>query len=537
MTEPNIVNVSAIKSFFLSWDVFLGKNVLLTNADNSNQIFKVTDIKLSNFDAETAGMVTVVLNRNEAEYAIIKNVMVQPNATISVVTAETEIILEEGDRIVVYSEEENQSLSTSISYLVVSETTADHNRSIFSLVTPPTIGTDELLTLDFISRNIPNGNISYEITGVNTEDIDNFPLSGTFNVVDGLAQIQFEVKESAENKTIVFSIPSLSASVSIEVSGTLYDFTAFTFTNGGTLGRLGPTKQSLLSVYNTVVNPWLLEDNFYDLPQFNGYQLWTVPKNGNYNFVVNGASRGSAQSKGAAARITATVPLAVGQKIWIVCGQQGLTNSEIGDGASWVVLSNNGQIEGSTPLIVAGGAGDYSFYSSESSFQTGQSFSNAQTTDNLDASVLGVSISPSNPITGNGGTVFQQSTASGFVTGGGGFNTNGEFFSGGNTQGSGLSFFNGLYGGLHQNNTFNTTTTAGGGFGGGGARSGGFGTGGGGGYTGGAASGGNSPSLRRSTGGSSYVTQSALNVVRELASSSAPSATAQQGFVQITFID
>lgn len=317
--------------------------------------------------------------------------------------------------------------------------------------------------------------------------------------------------------------------------GFLYNFTSFTFTNANTTGRLGVTKQSLISSYNTTDNPWLNDNDFYDMPEFRGYQLWTVPINGTYRFIVTGASRGSSSSEGAAAKITADVVLQAGQKLWIVCGQQATGNNEVGSGGSWVVLSNNGQIAGSTPLLVAGGAGDYSFYGSEGAFQTGQQFSNAQTTNNLDASVLNVS-GVTSPTTGNGGTIFRNTTTTGFVTGGGGFNTDGEFFTGGNTQGQGLSFFNGLFGGLYQNNTFDTTTINGGGFGGGGARSGGFGTGGGGGYTGGASAGGNNPNLRRSTGGSSFVTETATNVTRELASASAPSASAQQGSVQVEFL-
>lgn len=316
----------------------------------------------------------------------------------------------------------------------------------------------------------------------------------------------------------------------------LYAFTSFTFTNAQVTGRLGATKTQLLNSYNTVGNPWLLDTNLYDVVGFPGYQLWTVPATGVYRFDLFGASRGSANTKGASARITADVNLIAGQKLWIICGQQGLNNAEVGDGGTWVVLSNNGTLAGSTPLLVAGGAGDYSFYSSEANYQTGQGFSNAQTTDSLDASVLNVA-GVSSPTTGNGGTVFVPAGQTpGFVSGGGGFNTNGNIISGGSTQGMGLSFFNGLYGGMYQFSTFDTTTTAGGGFGGGGARNGGFGTGGGGGYTGGAAAGSTSPALRRSTGGSSFVINTATNITRQLASAGAPNATVQQGRVEVTLL-
>lgn len=317
----------------------------------------------------------------------------------------------------------------------------------------------------------------------------------------------------------------------------LYEFEFFVFTNASTSGRIGPTKNALINSYDTEENPWLLEEEFYDMPSFQGYQLWTVPQNGNYEFTVVGASRGASASKGASSTVSGTISLQKNQKLWIVCGQQGLSNSEVGDGASWVVLSNNGEISESIPLFIAGGAGDYSFYGSEGANQNGQGFSNAQTTDSLDVSPLGATGMPA-PTEGFGGTAFVPSGQNaGFVSGGGGFFSDGEWVSGSSTEGKGLSFFNGLVGGMYQSSSFNLTTTTGAGFGGGGARNGGFGTGGGGGYTGGSSVGtSNSPNFRRSTGGSSYVSPLAQNVTRVLSSAGAPNAAPRQGIVQVALV-
>jgi hypothetical protein len=316
------------------------------------------------------------------------------------------------------------------------------------------------------------------------------------------------------------------------VESNLYVFSSHTFTNAGVTGRIGPTLTQCRTAYNSV--SWTQNNSFFNMSStFSGYQLWTVPSTGNYRFIVTGATRGSASTKGASAKITATLSLTSGQKLWLICGQHG-TNTEVGEGGSWVVLSNNGEISGSTPLIVAGGGGDYSFYGSESSYQTGQSFSDAQTTDNLNANVLISGIA--NPTTGGGGTAVVPSGSPGFGSGGGGFNGNGNLVSGGTGSNPfGRGFFNGLYGGMYETTVaFDTTTTIGAGFGGAGARNGGYGTGGGGGYTGGAFAGNNSPGLRRSTGGSSYVINTATNVTRQLASAGAPNATAQQGTIEVT---
>jgi len=442
MTEPNIVNVSAIKSFFLSWDILLGKNVLLANADNSNQIFKVTDIKLSNFNVATPAMITVVLGRNNIEYAIIKNVIIQPNATISVVTSETEIILEEGDSVIVYSEEENQSLSASISYLVISETTADHNRAIFSLSAQPSIGTNELLTVNFISRNITDGNISYEISGVTTEDIDNFPLSGTFNVVNGAAQIQFEVKESGADKIIVFSVPSLSASVSIEVSGSLYAFTAATFTSGSQEGSVGPTlSQAKNGLSGPEVNTWKENTEFFNTS--NGIQLWTVPADGNYRIEAWGAGADVRQG-GNGARMRGDFQLQAGEIIRILVGQHPSPfNTSHGGGAGGTFVVKAPYNTNESILVIAGGGGG------GHSNGVQPNSHGRTTTDGGSATNGGVG-----GVNGNAGTSGEGVAGSGFFTGAtGGQGTAGNSFIGGGVGSVNGSNQAGFGGGGSQGNT------------------------------------------------------------------------------------
>lgn len=312
----------------------------------------------------------------------------------------------------------------------------------------------------------------------------------------------------------------------------LYAFTTFTFTNGSTVGRIGVTKATLLTSYNTTTYPWLNNTAYFDMHgTYTGYQLWTVPQTGVYTIQATGASGGNGATKGAPARVSGNISLTSGQKLWICCGQRA-GSTEAGDGGTWVCLSNNGNLAGSTALFVAGGAGDYSYYTNEPGYQTGQSFSNAQTTDGIDVTVLNAStLNPTTPTTGNGGTI-NDGSATANPSGGGGFNTDGNVYPAG-YQGFGRSFFNGLYGGMYQATVFDTTTTTGGGFGGAGSRNAGYGTGGGGGYTGGCATG-SSSGLRRSTGGSSYIIPSATSQSRVLVGASAPSATLTEGSVIIT---
>lgn len=399
----------------------------------------------------------------------------------------------------------------------------------------------------------------YSILGVsgtvNGSDFSDGSLTGSFTASSETAGsftktcVPGDGAEVGESFVIEIRIgsssgPILATSSAItpvdNAESSLYGFTSFTFTNANLSGRIGPTLAQCLASYNTATYTWLSNSAYFTVDASNpGYQLWTVPVSGTYRFVVTGASRGSGFFKGSSSVVTADLYLAGGQKLWIICGQHS-TYTESGDGGSFVVSSNNGTIVGSTALLVAGGAGDYSFYGSEGYTAVGYGFANAQTTEGIDVNVLaawaGSAYTPVTPTPGNGGTI---SPSTGNGSGGGGFFTDGSQYPTGNF-GQGQSFFNGLRGGMYQLTSYNTTTTAGAGFGGGGARNGGYGTGGGGGYTGGVfvgSAGALSPFpsySRRSTGGSSYAVAGATNVTKALASAGAPSATAVQGSVVVS---
>jgi hypothetical protein len=273
----------------------------------------------------------------------------------------------------------------------------------------------------------------------------------------------------------------------------LYPFTSFTFTSAGATGQFGPTISQCESTYSGQA----FLNGFFSMPSFQGYQLWTVPESSVYRISARGAST-ETSGGGRPAIVTGEVSLTVGAKLWICVGQTRDSIDYGQGGGSFVALSNNGNIAGSIPLIIAGGSGCSAFYSSEPNFQQGgRIFADAQLTQNISPSVLGAGFSlPPVPTTGEGGTVNSTSNP-GFGQGGAGWNGNGQSTPG--ATGSAvdvLSFFNGLAGGAGQGE---------GAFGGAGSRLGGFGTGGGGGYTGGCFSGDSSLALRRSTGGSCYV--------------------------------
>jgi len=278
-------------------------------------------------------------------------------------------------------------------------------------------------------------------------------------------------------------------------SNPLYSFTSFTFTSATATGINGPT----LAQCQTAYTGQAFLNGYFSMPSFQGYQLWTVPKSGTYRITAAGASSETAGG-GRPAIVRADIDLYITQKLWICVGQQraDATNAYGMGGGSFVAWAIDNVVPNSIPLIVAGGSGCSSYYSFETSYQTGRQFADAQLTTNIDPSVLNCApYIPATPVTGQGGTV-TTTAAPGYGQSGAGWNGDSVTTTGSTTLVSqAKSFFNGLVGGDAEQD---------GAFGAAGARAGPYGTGGGGGYTGGSFAGNTSPPLRRSTGGSCYVT-------------------------------
>ena len=266
--------------------------------------------------------------------------------------------------------------------------------------------------------------------------------------------------------------------------GTLYSLTSgtHTFTTAGTTGGTAPTIATLRSSYTTA-SAW--RDTYLNQGAFQGYQDWTVPSSGVYEFTVAGPSgRGSSSSptSGVGPIVKGRVSLIGGEIITIVVGQRGGvgndTNWPGSSGGTFVVRKN-----GNVPLLIAGGG-------RSSSHQQGTPAAPGITTAGGSGQYAGGT-------NGSGG-------ASGWAGGAGG----GFLSSGGNSQAGngGAGFQAGLVGG--------TPSGVGGqgGFGGGGGADQTIagGPGGSGGYSGGA--GGNNQGSAPGNYGGSYIISSATNV-------------------------
>jgi hypothetical protein len=265
-----------------------------------------------------------------------------------------------------------------------------------------------------------------------------------------------------------------------------------TFTSAGITGQTPPTISQIRAAY-TGANSW--KDTYLRQGDYQGYQDWTIPVSGSYQFLVSGASGFNGSGSGGAGRgaiVRGNVDLTKGEIITITCGQRGAAPSS---GAVWggsgggtfVVRKTGGQ-----PLFIAGGG------SAEANTGPGR--------DAVLTSIAGTSTSglTSGGQTGYGG--LSQNNGQGSSAGGGGFFSRGINGPAGEIGGG--SFQDGL-----QVNSSNVRIGGYGGFGGAGQSDGtqqGQ-SGGGGGYSGG---GGARTNIANQAGGGggSFITPLATNI-------------------------
>lgn len=284
----------------------------------------------------------------------------------------------------------------------------------------------------------------------------------------------------------------------------LYSFSTFIFTTANTIGRFGPNLSTLTSWYNSNSsysgNTWISDTNYFDQIQL-GYQLWTVPATGTYTITVAGARAGAraggnvsitpGYGQGAIIR-SSNISLVQGQKLQIVCGQEGLSyttnGSGGGGGGSYVAeyLANLAATSSANIIMVAGGGGNMNQIGANAAVYASSYF-----TANSNANIAGFNGNRGTPTSAagtNGSGAGTNGLGGGTVSwggGGGGFSGNGA--SGAQPNGGGIAFRFGANGGL---SAYTNTSILGGaslgGFGGGGGTHGYTGGGGGGGgYSGG----------------------------------------------------
>jgi len=263
---------------------------------------------------------------------------------------------------------------------------------------------------------------------------------------------------------------------------------AHTFTSGGVTGRVAPTISQLRSAY-TGASSW--SGTYLNQGSFQGYQDWTVPISGVYEFTASGASGHDGTGSGTpglGARVRGRVVLTKGEVITIAVGQVGEAPSSGafgGSGGGTFVVRKSGN----EPLFIAGGG------AAEVNAVIGR---NGVLTSLGGTSQGGALANATTP--GFGGV-----STGGNSAGGGGFNSRGENTTIGERGGG--SFLDGL---LAADN--GARIGGNGGFGGGASSDATLGqSGGGGGYSGGAGAR-NGSANQSGGGGGSFIVSSATNV-------------------------
>ena len=149
--------------------------------------------------------------------------------------------------------------------------------------------------------------------------------------------------------------------VNLSGSSSLYDFSSHTFTSAGVTGRTGPSLNQLINAY--FGNLWTIHLEYFNVV-YGGYQIWTVPKTGNYRIKAYGAAGGAEietqYENGKGAVTQGEFFLNMGTKMMIIVGQQGETptgGAGSGGGATWVLGADKWEAIDSNLYCVAGGGG------------------------------------------------------------------------------------------------------------------------------------------------------------------------------------
>jgi hypothetical protein len=99
MAAPNIVNVSTIRGNTAVMNVTTVATDIVTNSAASNKVFKINTLIVSNIDGANTADITASLVRSSASFALASTITVPNDASIIVISKDTNIYLEEGDSI------------------------------------------------------------------------------------------------------------------------------------------------------------------------------------------------------------------------------------------------------------------------------------------------------------------------------------------------------------------------------------------------------------------------------------------------------
>lgn len=119
MAEPNIINVISIVGKTDVLRITTTPTEITSNPINSNKVYKINSFLVSNNDTTTDYAINVGLYRNEELYDIAKNIIVPIGETVTVLSRDLGIYLQEGDSLRCVTTTSNK-LTAICSYEIIS---------------------------------------------------------------------------------------------------------------------------------------------------------------------------------------------------------------------------------------------------------------------------------------------------------------------------------------------------------------------------------------------------------------------------------
>jgi hypothetical protein len=118
VAAPNIVNVATITAKTALVALTNSNASLLTNANASNQVYKINNITYANYTGSVVTATASIL-RSSVTYYMVGTVTIPANSTLVVSGKDTNFYLEEGDAIQGFASA-NSAVSAVISYEIIS---------------------------------------------------------------------------------------------------------------------------------------------------------------------------------------------------------------------------------------------------------------------------------------------------------------------------------------------------------------------------------------------------------------------------------
>ena len=114
MTAPNIAGLTTVKGKSVGVNLnSVNETDLLVNASNSHEVLKINSVVISNIHGTNSATISVMLNKTVSAgspalfYHLAKTVTVPANATLVVVSKDTQLYLEENNSIVIQASAAN----------------------------------------------------------------------------------------------------------------------------------------------------------------------------------------------------------------------------------------------------------------------------------------------------------------------------------------------------------------------------------------------------------------------------------------------